>query len=98
MGQIGAVFEDNRREHSELGYVESLHSEDGFDVQKDMETISLRFGASEVVYFGRGSKVVATKKQLAGLILNSGIQFGEYYVYGPSSSPISTLFSLLALF
>jgi hypothetical protein len=44
-------------------------SEDGFDAQKDIDIESLRFGASEEVNFGRGSRVNKTRKKGKDLIV-----------------------------
>ncbi len=44
-------------------------SEAGFDAQKDIDLASLRFGASEEVDFGKGSKVSKTKKKGKDLIV-----------------------------
>lgn len=44
-------------------------SEEGFDAQKDVEMESLRFGASEEVDFGRGTKVLKTKKKGRDLLV-----------------------------
>ncbi|TKG92916.1 hypothetical protein EYV94_18270 [Puteibacter caeruleilacunae] len=46
-----------------------IESEDGFDAQKDMDLKSLRFGASEEVNFGKGSKVLKTKKSGDDMII-----------------------------
>ncbi len=40
-----------------------VFSEPGFDARKDLDLTSLRFGASEEVNHGRGSKVIKTKKK-----------------------------------
>ncbi|NMH86843.1 hypothetical protein [Flavivirga algicola] len=44
-------------------------SESGFDAQKDIDIASLRFGASEAVNYGRGAKVIKTKKKGKNLII-----------------------------
>jgi len=46
-----------------------IRSEAGFDAQSDLDLASLRFGASEEVNFGRGSKVRKTEAHEQGLIL-----------------------------
>lgn len=46
-----------------------LLSEPGFDAQKDVDLESLHFGASEEVNFGRGSKVIGSKKKGKDLII-----------------------------
>ena len=46
-----------------------IESEEGFDAQKDIDIKSLRFGASEEVNFGRGSKAVKAKKSGKDLII-----------------------------
>ncbi len=55
-----------------------VHSEEGFDAQKDLDLESLRCGAPEEVNFGLGCKVISSKKHVDGLILvfdgkNNGI-------------------------
>ncbi len=44
-------------------------SEKGFDAQKDIDISSLRFGASEAVNFGKGSKVINTQNKGNDLII-----------------------------
>lgn len=44
-------------------------SEQDFDAQKDIDILSLRFGASEEVNFGRGSKVRKVKRKGKDLII-----------------------------
>lgn len=44
-------------------------SEENFDAQKDVDLTSLRYGASEEVNFGRGCKLIKTKKKGKDLIL-----------------------------
>lgn len=46
-----------------------VKAEEGFNPHKDMDIESLRFGASEEVNFGKGSKVVDTEKDGKDLIL-----------------------------
>ncbi|SDW34632.1 fibronectin type 3 domain-containing protein [Lutibacter oricola] len=46
-----------------------IKSEDEFNAQKDIDLSSLRYGASEEVNFGRGSKILKTKKKGKDLIL-----------------------------
>ncbi|WP_214611558.1 hypothetical protein [Zobellia barbeyronii] len=46
-----------------------VFSEQGFDAQKDIDLASLRFGATEEVDFGRGSKAIKTKKKGNDLII-----------------------------
>ncbi|SIS49049.1 hypothetical protein SAMN05421766_102349 [Zobellia uliginosa] len=46
-----------------------IHSEADFDAQNDIDLTSLRFGASEEVDFGKGSKVIKTKKKGKDLIV-----------------------------
>lgn len=46
-----------------------LKAEQGFDPHKDLDLNSLRFGASEEVNFGRGSKVIKTEKQGDDLVI-----------------------------
>ena len=46
-----------------------IKSEPGFDAQNDIDISSLRFGASEVVDFGRGSKVIEAKNKKDDLIV-----------------------------
>ena len=53
-------------------------SEEGFDAQKEVDLSSLRFGASQEVNFGRGSKVLKSKNQGKDLLVvfdgkNNGI-------------------------
>jgi hypothetical protein len=60
-----------------------VKAEDGFDPQSDMDIASLRFGASQEVNFGRGSKVVDTQKEGKDLILvfdarGNGITIDEF--------------------
>lgn len=47
----------------------NIKSEVGFDPHQDMDLKSLRFGASEEVNFGRGSKVLKTEKSGDDLIV-----------------------------
>ncbi len=44
-------------------------SEEGFDAQKDIDLSSLRFGASEEVDFGKGCKMMKSKKKGKDLIV-----------------------------
>ncbi|APZ45573.1 hypothetical protein BW723_04355 [Polaribacter reichenbachii] len=54
-----------------------IHSEKGFNAQTDINVNSLRFGATEEVDFGRGCKVLSTKKKGKGLLVEfSGIGNG----------------------
>lgn len=46
-----------------------IKSETGFNAQKDLDVSSLRFGASEQVDFGKGSKILKIKKKGKDLIL-----------------------------
>ncbi|MFY0626956.1 MAG: hypothetical protein JXR07_11710 [Reichenbachiella sp.] len=46
-----------------------VHSEKGFDAQKDINISSIKFGASEEVDFGKGARVVNTKNKGEDLIL-----------------------------
>jgi len=46
-----------------------IHSEEGFNAQKDIDLESLRYGASEEVNFGRGCKLKETKKKGKDLVL-----------------------------
>jgi len=46
-----------------------IRSEEGFDAQSDLDLKSLRFGASEEVNFGRGSRIASTEPHDDGLIL-----------------------------
>ncbi|WP_222439231.1 glycoside hydrolase family protein [Echinicola salinicaeni] len=46
-----------------------LKSESGFDAQKDVDLSTLRFGASEEVNFGRGSKLLTSRPSGDDLIL-----------------------------
>ncbi|CAM4217419.1 hypothetical protein ZORO111903_07995 [Zobellia roscoffensis] len=46
-----------------------IHSEADFDAQNDIDLASLRFGASEEVDFGRGSKISKIKKKGKDLIV-----------------------------
>ena len=46
-----------------------IHSEEGFDALKDLDLKSLRFGASEEVNLGRGSRLRKTEKHSDGLVL-----------------------------
>lgn len=46
-----------------------LSAENGFNPHKDIDLGSLRFGSNEAVNFGKGAKVVASKKQGRDLIL-----------------------------
>lgn len=46
-----------------------LLSEPGFDAQKDVDLESLRFGASEEVNYGRGSRVIGSKKKGKDLLI-----------------------------
>ena len=46
-----------------------LKSEPGFDAQKDVDLKSLRFGASEEVDFGRGSRVIGSMKTGKDLLI-----------------------------
>lgn len=46
-----------------------LLSEPGFDAQKDVDLESLRFGASEEVDFGRGSRVIGVEKKGKDLLI-----------------------------
>ena len=47
-----------------------IKAEEGFDPHNDIDINSLRFGASEEVNFGRGSKVVKTEKSGNDLIVS----------------------------
>lgn len=60
-----------------------IHAEKGFNPQKDIDIESLRFGASAEVNFGRGAKVVASRKAKKDLIVSfirkdSGITPDEF--------------------
>ena len=46
-----------------------VKAEEGFDPHTDIDLKSLRFGASEAVNYGRGSKVLKTEKDGADLIV-----------------------------
>lgn len=49
-----------------------IHSEAGFDAQKDLDLESLRFGGSDVVNVGGGAAVKTTVKDNEGLVLVFG--------------------------
>ncbi len=60
-----------------------IASEEGFDAQNNIDFSSLRYGASEDVNFGKGSKLIKTKKRGADLILyfdgsSSGIKDSNF--------------------
>ena len=60
-----------------------ISAEEGFDPHKDIDLGSLRFGASEEVNYGRGSKVLKTRKEGRDLIVTfdgagSGIGSDEF--------------------
>lgn len=60
-----------------------VRSEKGFDAQNDLDIPSLRFGSYKEVNFGRGAKVVKTRKQGKDLVLvfkgkDTGIDSEEF--------------------
>jgi len=61
----------NKKEiHSDTKTIDlKIEAEEGFDPLADIDLESLRFGASEEVNFGRGSKILKTRKSDKDLIL-----------------------------
>lgn len=54
-----------------------IHSEEGFNAQTDIDLASLRLGASEEVNYGRGCKVITSRKKGKDLIVEfEGKQHG----------------------
>lgn len=69
VGRLIEIMDDQKIDENTEEITLLVRSEPGFDPHKDMNIKSLRFGASEEVDFGRGSKVVNTEKQGNDLVL-----------------------------